>query len=370
MIHKMIPLAKPYIGNEEIRNVIETMKSGQLSLGPKISKFEEKFSELIGTKYAVAVNSGTSGLHLCMKAINLKDGDEVITSPFSFIASSNCILFEGGKPIFVDVDEETFNMDPSKIEEVITLKTKAILVVHIFGQACDMDSIIKIANKHNLIIIEDSCESILSKYKDKKVGTFGKASVFAFYPNKQMTTAEGGMIVTNDEKIYKLCKSLRNQGRSDDVNWLHHDKLGFNYRMSDIHAAIGLSQLEKLDYMIKKRVEIANMYNKSLSKIKNIKLPYVPKYNKHTWFVYTIRISDKFSRDCVIELLRKKGISSKAYFDTPIHLQPFYKAFGYKKGDFPIAEKIADSIIAIPFFVELKDDEIIYICDTLREILK
>ncbi|MEK7164636.1 MAG: DegT/DnrJ/EryC1/StrS family aminotransferase, partial [Patescibacteria group bacterium] len=255
------PLAKPYLGKAEEQAATEVLRSGILSIGSKVREFEKQFAKKIGTKYACAVSSGTAGLHLTMIAAGIGPGDEVITTPFSFIASANCIIYVGAKPVFVDIDPQTYNIDPQKIEAKITKRTKAIVVVHIFGQSADMESIMAIAKKYKLKIIEDACESIAAQYQGKRTGTFGESAVFAFYPNKQMTTGEGGMIVTDSKKIYELCCSLRNQGRADNMQWLDHQLLGYNYRLDEMSAAIGLVQLKKLDSMIKERQKIAAWYS-------------------------------------------------------------------------------------------------------------
>ena len=254
-----IPLARPYIDKEDRLGVDRVLKSGILSLGPRLRQFEQDFANYLGVKHACAVSSGTAGLHIAVRALGLKKGDKVITSPFSFIASSNCLLYEGVRPVFVDVEEETFNIDPSKVERAIGRKTKAILVVHIFGQSADMDPIIQIAKKYKLKIIEDACEAVGSSYKGKKTGTLGDVGIFAFYPNKQMTTGEGGMLTTNSEGIYKLALSLRNQGRSLKNDWLVHERLGYNYRMDEMSASLGITQLRKLDWMISEKNKIANL---------------------------------------------------------------------------------------------------------------
>lgn len=365
---KSYSIAKPHLGTKEKQKVLAVLNSGNLSLGPEYKKFEEKFAAKIGTKFACAVSSGTAGLHLAMLAANIKPGDEVITSPFSFVASANSILYVGAKPIFVDIDPQTYNMDPAKVETAITPKTKAILVVHIFGHPADMTYLVKIAKKHRLKIIEDACESICAEHQGQKVGTFGESAVFAFYPNKQMTTGEGGMLVTNNEKIYRLCNSLRNQGRSENMQWLDHERLGYNYRMDEMSATLGLSQLEKLDNMIKERVKLANLYQKHLLKYQNIvQLPHTAKNNTHTWFVYVIKLNKKYQkkRDAIIMSLAKQGISTKPYL-PPIHLFSFYKkSFGYKKGDFPVAEEVGASTIALPFYIGLKEADIKYITNKL-----
>jgi perosamine synthetase len=364
----MIPIAKPHIDEKDIEGVKKVLESGMLSLGPKLSEFEEKFAEFIGTKYAIAVSSGTSGLHLCMKALNLKEDDEIITSPFSFISSSNCILYEKAKPVFVDINEQTKNIDPEQIEKAITPKTKAILPVHIFGEPCDMESIIKIAEKYKIPVIEDACEAIGTIYNGKKVGSFGLASVFAFYANKQMTTGEGGIVCTNNEMVYNLCKSLRNQGRAEDMQWLDHNKLGFNYRLNDLSCSLGITQLQKIDFLIKEKEVLAKKYNEILLDIPNIKLP---KETEHkSWFVYTINLDQKYNRDKIIKEMQKRGIATKPYLPS-IHLQKFYRdTFNYKEGDFPVSEKISNTSLALPFFIGLKDDEINYIKQNLKEVLQ
>ena len=369
---KKYPIAKPYITKEDKKIVADVLNSGNLSLGPKHKEFEEKFAQKIGTKYACSVSSGTAGLHLAMIAANIQPEDEVITSPFSFVASANCVLYVEAKPIFIDIDPLTYNMDPNNIEQAITPKTKAILVVHIFGQATDMTRISKIARKHNLKIIEDACESIDAEHNKQKVGTFGESAVFAFYPNKQITTGEGGMIVTNNKKIHDLCSSLRNQGRSENMQWLDHERLGYNYRLDEMSAALGISQLAKLDVMIKERQIIASWYSQYLKPYQHLfQIPQTAIGNIHTWFVYVITLKKaRINRNKLIKLLAKHGISSKPYLPS-IHLFSFYKKmFGYKKGSFPIAEKVSNSALALPFYIGLKKKDIHYIVNELIQTIK
>jgi perosamine synthetase len=371
---KTIPLSSPDITNKEVEIINEVLSTPFLSIGPKIKEFEDKLLDYIGTEYALAVNSGTSGLHLCIKSIGIKEGDEVITTPLSFIASSNCILFERGKPIFVDIEEDTLCIDVERIEEKITEKTKAILPVHLFGHPCKMDKIMEIAEEYNLLVIEDACEALGSEYMGKKVGSFGKAAVFAFYPNKQITTAEGGMIVTNDRSIAKLCMSLRNQGKEDDSSTeFRYGRLGYNYRMSELSAALGVAQIERIDEILRKRQKVSSLYGKQLGKIDGIKIPYVAPNVKMSWFVYVIILeSMKYSgreRNRIIQELNEKGIASRVYFPS-IHLQPFYvEMFGYKKGSFPITEKISDLTIALPFYNNLSEEDIDFICGNLEKII-
>jgi len=360
---KYYPIAKPHITDEDKKSVLAVLNTDNLSLGPKYKEFEKKFARKIGTKYACAVSSGTAGLHLTMIAVGIKSGDEVITTPFSFIASANCILYVGAKPVFIDIDPLTYNIDPEKIESKITKKTKAILVVHIFGQPCDMERIIRIAKKYKLQIIEDACEAITATYKNRSIGTFGQAGVFAFYPNKQMTTGEGGMIVTNNKKIYEICSSLRNQGRAENDQLLNHKYLGYNYRLDEISSALGVSQLKKIDFVISKRKKIAGWYNKILESYSDIiQAPVTADNNTHAWFVYVIKIKNKkISRNLLIKKLEKVGISTRPYLPS-IHLADFYKEkFGYRKGDFPISEEMSDYSLALPLFIGLTQEDCKYI---------
>lgn len=370
----MIPLAQPEIKNSDKKAVLEVLKTPFLSLGPKLKEFERKIAKFIGTKYAVGVSSGTAALHLIIKALGIGKGDEVITTPFSFIASANCILYERGKPVFVDIDEKTFNIDPAKIEEKITKKTKAILAVDVFGQPADWKNLEKIAKKYKLYLIEDSAEALGSEFFGKKCGSFGQAGVFSFYPNKQIVCGEGGCIVTNNKKIAQECQSMANQGRRvKKGQWLEHIRLGFNYRLSDIQSALLISQLKRIKKIIKKREKIAKLYNEKLKEIPEIEIPYIAPGVKMSWFLYVIKLKEKFSqkeRDLIIKKLEKNGVQTRNYF-FPIHLQPFYKKmFGFKRGDFPICEKIAQRTIALPFYNNLKEKEIDFVVKSLKKVLK
>ncbi|MCL5072090.1 MAG: DegT/DnrJ/EryC1/StrS family aminotransferase [Actinobacteria bacterium] len=365
---KNIPIAKPYIDKSDIDLVVKVLKSGYLSLGPRHIEFEKMFSSIIDSKYAISVANGTCGLHLAVKAIGIKEGDEVITTPFSFVSSANCLLYEKAKPVFVDIDETTYNLNADSIEKAITKKTKAILVVHIFGQSADMEKIMKIAKAYKLKVIEDACESLGSFYNKKKTGTFGDVGVFAFYPNKQMTTAEGGMMVTNDQKIYMLCKSLRNQGREDNNKWLQHKYLGYNYRLSELHSALGITQLKKINFLLSERIKIAGYYNKYLQGNKNIILPEIGVNRNHTWFLYVVRIMNN-NRNSAISKLEHVGIQTRAYLPS-IHLQPFIKKmFGYKKGDFPVSEEISSQTLALPLYIGLKENDVEYISKKLKKAI-
>ncbi|MFA4884206.1 MAG: DegT/DnrJ/EryC1/StrS family aminotransferase [Candidatus Margulisiibacteriota bacterium] len=369
-----IPLSNPDITDSEREAVLAVLRTPNLSLGPKLPEFENKFAAYLGVKHAVAVNSGTSGLHLCVRALGLKDDDEVITTPFSFIASANCLLFERVRPVFVDIDPDTLNIDVKKIVGKINKKTKAILPVHVFGYPCDMKKIMAIANKHSLSVIEDACEAVGAEIDGRKAGTFGDCSVIAFYPNKQMTTGEGGLIATNSAKIALLARSMRNQGRDDGMGWLAHSRLGYNYRLSDINCALGIAQLKRIAELLKRRQRAADLYEAKLRGIQGLILP--PRETagiKRSWFVYVVRLADEFSsaqRDRIILELRAKGIGCSAYF-PPIHLQPFYKKeFGFKRGDFPITEAVADRTIALPFFNRLSESQIDQVVKALKAALQ
>lgn len=368
-----IPLAAPDIREADRAAVLEVLDSGALSLGPKLPAFEEAVARVAKARYAVAVNSGTSALHLCVKAAGISDGDEVITSPFSFVASANCILFERAKPVFVDIDPVTYNIDASRIEAAITPRTKAILPVHVFGRPCALDEITYIAQKRGLTIIEDACEAIGAKYHGAPVGTSGQTGVFAFYPNKQLTTGEGGVLVTDDLSIANQCRSWRNQGRADSDGWLEHDSLGYNYRLSDINCALGITQLARLDEVIAARAQVAQFYDEALREIPEVIAPQLSEPNAViSWFVYVVRLSDDFNRadrDRVISALKRQGIGARNYF-PPIHLQPLYqRMFGCRSGSFPITEHIADRTIALPFFNHLTQGEVETVCLSLRNAI-
>lgn len=369
-----VPLSRPWITEEDIKAVEEVLRTPNLSLGPKLPEFERMLAETGKRKYGVAVNSGTSALHLIVRSLGIKDGDEVITTPFSFIASANCILFERAKPVFVDIRKDTYNINPDLIESAIMEKTKAIIAVDVFGQPADWDEITAIAKKHHLYLIEDSAEAIGSEYKGKSAGSFGDAAIFAFYPNKQITVGEGGVIVTDNENIAKLSKSMRNQGRGEGDTWLQHTRLGYNYRISDINCALGISQLKRLDEIVKRRNKVAEMYNKKLKDVDEVITPFVmPSVTRMSWFVYVIRLADKFTkedRDNIIKEMSKRGIQTRNYF-APIHLQPFYvEQFGFKRGDFPVTDFVSDRTISIPFYTMMKEEEIDYVVKNLKEVIR
>ncbi len=367
-----IPLARPNIGRAEIDAVVEVLGSPHLSFGPKLREFEEAFARYCRTRYAVACSSGTAGLHLLMHAVGIGPGDEVITTPFSFIASANCVLIQGGKPVFADIDPKTWNIRPDLIESAITPQTKAILPVDVFGQLADMDPILDIARRHGLRVIEDSCEALGGRYKGRPAGSFGDAGVFGFYPNKQITTGEGGMIVTDDLEIAMLCRSLRNQGRDTDGGWLAHPRLGYNYRLGDMNCAIGLIQLRRIEEILSARRRVEALYNLRLADETRLLMQEVHPEVQMSRFVFVVRLADRYDqddRDRILAALRAGGVGCSNYF-APIHLQPFYvERFGYRRGDFPICEAVAGRTIALPFHHELTEEDVDTVCTQLRRML-
>ncbi len=372
MNEQTVPLSKPDITKAEIDAVVEVLRSGRLSLGPRLEAFEAACAERAGREYGIGVNSGTSGLHLCMKALGIGPGDEVITTPFSFIATTNVVLFERARPVFVDIDPESYNLDPAAIEAAVTERTKAILPVEVFGNTAHFDEYERIAREHGLLMIEDCCEALGGALGDRPAGGFGDCGCFAFYPNKQITTGEGGMIVTDSREVRDLCVSLRNQGRASEA-WLSHARLGYNYRMSELSAAVGQIQMSRLDEILQKRRNVARMYDDALSDVEGIHPPPMAERDRASWFVYVVRLADGFSpqdRDAVIAALRSGGIGCSNYF-APIHTQPYVTdLLGTKPGDFPVTERIAARTIALPFFPRMTEAQIDRVTGALLETLR
>ena len=369
--HNPVPLSNADITDAEIQAVVKVLQGDRLSIGPHTVAFEEACARRAGRKYGVAVNSGTSGLHLCVRAMGLTEGDEVITPSFSFIATTNSLLFERVTPVFVDIDPVSYNMDPDAIEAAVTPRTRAILPVEAFGNPAHFDRYEQIARKHNLMMLEDCCEALGGMLKGRPTGNFGQCGVFAFYPNKQITTGEGGMIVTDDDNLAELCRSMRNQGRGAGAAWLSHERLGFNYRMSEITAALGEVQVGRLDEIIAKRRNVAERYNACLADVEEIHLPPMVEPGNASWFIYVVRLNDRFSpadRDRVIDHLTREGIGCNRYF-VPIHHQPYIQA-GLGKVTLPHTERIAARTIALPFFNKLTDEQMRRVKTCLQEAIR
>jgi perosamine synthetase len=368
---RRIPLSKPSLTGAERSAVLEVLETPELSCGPKLPEFEENLARFAGVKHAVAVNSGTSGLHLGVRAAGVRDGDEVITTPFSFVASANCVLYERALPVFVDVDRSTLNIDVARIEAAITPRTKAILPVHIFGLPCEMDVINDVAERHNLCVIEDACEALGASYHGRPAGGIGDCGVLAFYPNKQITTGEGGAILTNRDDIAGLCRSMRNHGRADDGR-LAHVRLGYNYRLSELQCALGIAQLDRAEELLSAREAVAETYRRELAGVP-VQLLEPVAGTKRSWWVFVVLVEASLAgagRDLLLQRLRQRGIGCSNYF-PPIHLQPFYaETFGYAPGDFPITESIASRTVALPFYAGLPPDDIAYVAETFAAELR
>lgn len=364
-----IPIARPDIGPREEELALEVLRSGNLSLGPMGPRFERTFADWLGVGHAAAVSSGTAGLHLLVHHAGVGPGDEVITSPFSFVASANCALYTGATPVFADIDPITFNLDPDAVEAAITERTRAIVAVHIFGLPCAVDRLAEIADRHGLALIEDAAEAVGARTNGRLVGTTGAPAVFAFYPNKQITTGEGGLIATDDVALYERLLSLRNQGRSDSGTWLQHERLGWNYRMDDLSAAVGLAQVERLDEILARRAEVAARYRTLLAGREDLTLPVEVSGLERSWFVYTVLLDRAVDRDAVIGELGERGIAAKPYLPA-LHLQPLYRARGHREGELPVCEDVSARSLALPFFTTLGLSDQERVAAALDEVLR
>ena len=368
-----IPLSAPEITERDIEAVTGVLRTSSLSLGPKVGEFERAISHYVGASDAIAVNSGTSGLHLCIRALGISEGDEVLVPSFTFIAVANAVRYERAIPVFVDIEPETLNLDPNKLEQAITARTKAIIVVHTFGCPAELTSIMKIARRHGLFVIEDACEAIGAEYQGQKVGALGDAGVFAFYPNKQITTGEGGAVVTSNSDIALKVRKLRNQGRDGSEEWFQHTELGYNYRISDINCALGIEQLKRVDSILDRRESIAREYSDILLSASDLMVPAMalPR-RKISWFVYVVRLSNRFDqahRDWIVNEMQSRGIALGRYF-APIHLQPVYRPSDSGKTALPVTEFEASRALALPFFNRIREDEIKEVCQTLVELVR
>jgi len=367
----LIPLAKPVLGEAEERAVVEVLRSGQLSLGPKLAEFERMFAARVGSPYACAVSSGTAGLHLALRAVGVEAGDEVVTSPFSFVASANAVVYEGARPVFADIDPVTLNLDPVAAEAAVTERTRAVLPVHIFGYPADMPAFERIARERGLAIVEDACEALGAVHADGvAVGGRGHPAVFGFYANKQLTTGEGGMVTLADPALGERIDSERNQGRAPDMGWLDHDRLGFNYRLSDIACALGIAQLARLDGMLADRARVAGLYREALAGAEGLELPCADAGgNRRGWFVFVVQLPRGVDRDETVRALAAEGVQSKPYLPA-IHLMSFYRErFGHREGEFPVCEDIAARSVALPFFPEMSEGQVARVEEVLREAI-
>ncbi len=368
---EMIPLARPVLGEPEERAVLEVLRSGQLSLGPRLGEFERAFAARIGAPLASAVSSGTAGLHLALRAAGVGEGEEVITSPFSFVASANAALYERARPVFADIDPVTLNLDPQAAAAAVTARTRALLPVHIFGYPADMPAFEALAERHDLAIVEDACEALGGRHADgPAIGARGNPAVFAFYANKQLTTGEGGMIALSRPELKDRIDSERNQGRAPDMGWLDHDRLGFNYRLSDVACALGLAQLERLDEMLDARARAAALYGHALAEIEGLALPCPDRGGDvRGWFVYVVQLPAGADRDGTVRRLAERGVQSKPYLPA-IHLMSFYRErFGHRPGEFPVCEDVAARSLALPFFPGIEEGQVERVARELRAAL-
>ncbi len=366
---RRIAMARPSIGPDEAELVMQVLASDVLSLGPMVEEFEGLLAGLAGRQHGIACNSGTSGLHLAVRGLGIGEGDDVLTTPFSFVASANCILYERARPRFVDIEEETLGMDPALVEEAATPATRGMLPVHVFGNPCRIEELESIAARRDWLLIEDSCEAIGSSLDGRPLGSFGSASVFAFYPNKQITTGEGGMVVTDDADLAEVMASMRNQGRDRDGTWLRHVRLGFNYRLDELSAALGIAQIRRLTALREGRDRVVDAYRQRLGSYEWLTLPSSRAGAEVDWFVFVVRLAAELDRDQVINSLAEREIPARPYF-SPLHLQPFYRAeFGYRPGDYPVTERVARSTLALPFSSGMTEGDVEAVCDALVDVV-
>jgi perosamine synthetase len=365
--HEPIPLARPLLGEAEERAVLEVLRSGQLSLGPRLPQFERAFAARVGAGHASAVSSGTAGLHLALRAIGVGEGDEVITTPLSFVASANAILYQGAQPVFVDIDPVTLNLDPVAVREERTERTRGILPVHLFGYPADIPAFEALG----LPIVEDACEALGAVHADgTPVGGRGHPAVFGFYPNKQITTGEGGVVTTDDPEMKAVMDAERNQGRASGMAWLEHDRLGFNYRLSEIACALGLAQLGHLDDLISARAAVAERYREALAGIEGLELPCLDADgNRRSWFVFVVALPRHLDRDEAARALAERGIQTRPYLPA-IHLQRFYRErFGHREGEFPVCEDFSARSLALPFFPQMTEGQVLRVAESMREVM-
>ncbi len=368
----MIPLAKPSLSQREADLVLETLRSGRLSLGPRLPEFEDALAGWLGTAHVSAVSSGTAGLHLAIRAAGIEAGDEVLTTPFSFVASANCLLYEHAQPVFCDIDPRTLNLDPGAARAAVSERTTGLLPVHIFGYPADMTAFEALAAERGLWIVEDACEALGATHADgAAVGTRGNLAVFGFYPNKQLTTGEGGAVVCPGESVKERIDSERNQGRAPDLGWLDHDRLGFNYRLDDLSCALGIAQIGRLDEMLAGRARVAALYTEALAGIDGLDLPCADSDgDRRSWFVYVVQLPPGVDRDAAVVAMRERGVDTKPYLPA-IHLMSLYRErFGHREGQFPVCEDVARRSLALPFYPDLADGDVEQVVQALTAVIQ
>ena len=366
-----IPAARPLVGPREEQLVLDALRSRRLALGPKLPEFEQALGALLGARHVSAVASGTAALHLCIRAAGVRAGDEVVTTPFSFVASANCMLYEDAVPVFCDIDPRTLNIDPDAAAAAVGERTSGLLPVHIFGFPADMPALEGLAAARGLWIVEDACEALGAVHADgSAVGARGNLATFGFYPNKQLTTGEGGAVISPTAELKVRIDSERNQGRAADMGWLDHDRLGFNYRLSDLACALGLAQLERFEAVLDARARVAGLYGQALAGIDGLELPCPDAGgDRRSWFVYVVQLPRELDRDTAIRSLRERGIDAKPYLPA-IHLMSFYKErFGHREGEFPVCEDVARRSLALPFFPGITESQVQRVCEALTELL-
>ena len=366
-----IPLARPLVGAREEQLVLETLRSRRLALGPRLPEFEAAFGARLGVDHVSAVSSGTAGLHLAIRAAGIESGDEVVTTPFSFVASANCLLYEDARPVFCDIDPRTLNIDPAAAAAAVGERTTGLLPVHIFGYPADLPALERLASTRGLWLVEDACEALGATHADGTlVGARGNLSVFGFYPNKQLTTGEGGVVISSSNALKERIDSERNQGRAPDMGWLDHDRLGFNYRLDDLSCALGLAQLERLDDMLAARARVAALYDEALADVEDLQTPCPDADGDvRSWFVYVVQLPHGVDRDAAVTALRERGVDSKPYLPA-IHLMSFYRErFGHREGEFPVCEDVAARSLALPFYPELADGQVERVVEALRAVI-
>jgi perosamine synthetase len=367
-----IPLARPLLADAEERAVVQVLRSGRLSLGDRLPQFERAFATRVGAPHASAVSSGTAGLHLALRAVGVTDGDEVVTSPLSFVASANAVLYERARPVFADIEPRSFNLDPQAAAAALTARTRALLPVHLFGYPADMAAFERLAREHEVAIVEDACEALGGQYADgTPIGGRGRPAVFGFYANKQLTTGEGGMVTLADGALKERIDSERNQGRRPDMGWLDHDRLGFNYRLSELACALGLAQLAHLEQLLAARARVAALYRELLAGVEDLGLPCRDLgAARRGWFVFVVQLPREAEREHVIAALAQAGVQSKPYLPA-IHLMSFYRErFGHREGEFPVCEEIAARSLALPFFPQMSEGQITRVSRALRAALR